>query len=110
MGSIGIDQDLLLPDQISLPGGISSFHLNDLLLLSIKDLFLFNLSILYILSMPQVIEQSLFLFPCTQDLSPIDCAGDKLKAMAAAGDPLWLALALDLEAMALAALAAVVIW
>ncbi len=62
MGSVGIDQDLFLPDQISLWGGISSFHLNDLLLPSIKDLFLLNLSILYILSMPQVIEQSLFSF------------------------------------------------
>ncbi len=62
VGSVGIDQDLLLPDPISLRGGIFSFHLNNILLPSIKDLFVSNLSILYILPMPQVIEQSLFLF------------------------------------------------
>ncbi len=49
MGSNGIGQDLALTDQISLPGGISYFHLNDLLLpsaASIKELFVSIMSFL----------------------------------------------------------------
>ena len=69
MGSVAINQDLSLPDPISLWGGISSFHLNDVLLPSIKELFVSNLSIVYILSTPQVIEQSMFLFMGKSELS-----------------------------------------
>ena len=68
VGSDGINQDLSLSDQISLRGGISYFHLNDLLPpspASIKKLFVSIMSIFYILSMPQGFEQSLFLFPST---------------------------------------------
>ena len=59
----------------------------------------------------KIIQLTVALFPCFFPGPFSDsAAGDILKAMAAAGDPLWLAMALDLEAMALAALAAVVIW
>ncbi len=64
VGSDGINQDLLLTDQIFLHGGISYFHLNDLLLTSAastKEHFV-SIKSFYILAMPQVFEQSLFLF------------------------------------------------
>ncbi len=64
VGSVGINQDLLLTDQIFLHGGISYFHLNDLLLpsaASTKEIFVSIMSF-DILAMPQVFEQSLFLF------------------------------------------------
>ncbi len=64
VGSVRIDQDLSLCDQISLRGGISYFHLDDFFLpsaASIKELFV-SIRFFNILSMPQVFEQSLFLF------------------------------------------------
>ncbi len=55
VGSEGIDQDLSLLDPISLRGGISSFHLNDLLLpwpsaSSIKDIFGSNDYFIYLVN------------------------------------------------------------
>ncbi len=64
VGSVGINQDLSLCDQISLRGGISYFNLDDFFLpaaASIKELFV-SIRFFNILSMPQVFEQSLFLF------------------------------------------------